>query len=78
MKPANILFTNGLNGKFVKIANFGLATFHKFEGESHTKHKGTRKYMAFEVNQSRSYEIEADVYSLGVIALEIFNMDVNK
>jgi hypothetical protein len=78
LKPANILFTNGLNGKFVKIADFGLATFHKFKGESHTKHKRTLKYMAFEVNQSKYYGIEADVYSLGVIALELFNLDINE
>ncbi len=74
----NILFTDGLNGKFVKIADFGLATFHKFEEESHTKYKGTRKYMAFKVNQSKYYGIEADVYSLGVIALELFKMDINE
>jgi serine/threonine protein kinase len=78
LKPANILFTNGSNGRFVKIADFGLATFHKFEGESHTKNKGTRKYMATEVLLSRDYETRADIYSLGVIALELFNIDINE
>jgi hypothetical protein len=34
--------------------------------------------MAFEVNQSKYYGIEADVYSLGVIALELFNLDINE
>jgi serine/threonine protein kinase len=30
LKPKNILITNGMNGKFVKIADFGLSVVHKF------------------------------------------------
>jgi serine/threonine protein kinase len=28
LKPKNILITNGMNGRFVKLCDFGLATFH--------------------------------------------------
>jgi alpha-tubulin suppressor-like RCC1 family protein len=31
LKPNNILITDGTNGRFVKIADFGLSTFHKFD-----------------------------------------------
>ncbi len=47
LKPTNILITDGMNGRFVKIADFGLATIHEFEGQSHTKYSGTPKYRAF-------------------------------
>jgi serine/threonine protein kinase len=32
LKPNNILITDRMNGRFVKIADFGLATFHEFDG----------------------------------------------
>jgi serine/threonine protein kinase len=35
LKPTNVLITNG---RFVKIADFGLATIHEFERQSHTKY----------------------------------------
>ena len=41
LKPSNILITNGMNGRFVKIADFGLSKIHEFEGQSHTKYMGT-------------------------------------
>ncbi len=41
LKPNNVLITDGMNGRFVKIADFGLATIHEFSGQSHIKYKGT-------------------------------------
>jgi serine/threonine protein kinase len=67
LKPSNILITNGLNGKYVKIADFALATIHEFEGQSYTKYFGTRKYTAPEVMNSKYYDTKADLYSLGVV-----------
>jgi serine/threonine protein kinase len=78
LKPNNILITNGMNGRFVKIADFGLATIHEFEGQSHTKYKGTIKYSAPEVMRTRNYDMKADIYSLGVILQETFNIDINE
>ncbi len=78
LKPENILITEGQNGRFVKIADFGLATIHEFEGQSHTKYKGTRKYSAPEVLNSRRYDTKADVYSLGVVVAELFNININE
>jgi serine/threonine protein kinase len=73
LKPANILISYGLNGRFVKLADFGLSTFHEFEGQSHTQNIGTHKYMAPEVLYGKKYDTKADIHSLGVILREIFN-----
>ena len=53
LKPTNILITNGLNGRFVKIADFGLSKIHEIEDQTHTKYVGTVKYIAPEVQQTK-------------------------
>ncbi len=77
LKPENIFITYGLDGRFIKISYFGLATYHKFEDQSRTIGLGTPKYIAPEVLQSRHYSTESDIYSLGVITQFIFNIDIN-
>ena len=76
LKPTNILVTFGTNGKFVKITDFGLATDHKFDEQSHTEGLGTVKYIAQEVWSGRSYDLKSDIYSLGVITQELFDVDI--
>jgi len=78
LKPTNILITNGLNGRFIKLADFGLATIHVYEKQSHSKYTGTRFYTAPEVLHSKYYDTKADIYSLGIIAQELFNIDINR
>ncbi len=78
LKPNNILITDGMNGRFVKIADFGLATIHEFDGQTHTKYKGTQKYVAPEVMRGRNYDLKVDIYSLGFILQELFNIDINE
>jgi serine/threonine protein kinase len=73
LKPANILISRGMNGRFVKLADFGLAVLHKFDDQSHTQETGTEKYMAPEVKEGRKYDTGVDVFSLGVILQELFN-----
>jgi len=77
LKPNNILITEGLNGRFVKIADFGLATFHKFDQQTHTKGLGNVKYVAPEVVRGRTYDMKADIYSLGVVSQDLFDVDIN-
>ena len=76
LKPSNILVTNGLNGRFVKLADFGLAVIHESEEQTHTKYLGTEGYVAPEVMLTRKYNTKADIYSLGVIASKLFNIDI--
>ncbi len=64
-----------MDGRFVKIADFGLATIHEFDGQTHTKYKGIQEYIAPEVMSRRNYDLKIDIYSLGVILQELFNID---
>jgi tRNA A-37 threonylcarbamoyl transferase component Bud32 len=77
LKPLNILITNGINGRFVKLGNFGLSLSHEFYNESQIHRSGTHKYMAPEVLISREFDIKADIYSLGVIIRELFFLKSN-
>jgi len=47
---------------------------HEFEDQSHTQGPGTPEYNAPEVKRSRKYDVKADIYSLGVIVEELFNL----
>jgi serine/threonine protein kinase len=76
LKPENILITNGLNGRFVKLGDFGLAVFHEFSEQTHTTDRGTPKYTAPEVVFGRKYDIKSDIFSLGGIAQELFDINI--
>jgi serine/threonine protein kinase len=78
LKPENFLITNGMNGRFVKIADFGEIAFHKFDAQTHTEGKGTVRYVAPEVSNSRKYDTKADIFSLGVIFQQLFSIDPNR
>ncbi len=78
IKPSNILITNGENGRFVKLADFGLATTHESETKSHTKDLGTPRYIAPEVYNSAHYDTKADMYSLGIVVQDLFGIDLNR
>ncbi len=66
-----------MSNRFVKLADFGLATIHEFDEQSHTLGSGIMKYMAPEV-LTRKYNTKVDIFSLGVIIQELFNVDINK
>jgi serine/threonine protein kinase len=71
-KPANILITEGINGRFFKLADFGLSVNHEFKNQSHTQFLGTLKYMAPEVMRTRKFDMKSDIHSLGIIVVELF------
>ncbi|XP_054167535.1 uncharacterized protein LOC128964906 [Oppia nitens] len=91
LKPANILISdnpicnnnnnNSLN-RFVKLGDFGLATDHNHHHlttnrhqDSHTQCVGTLAYMAPEVIYSGKYNEFSDIYSLGLICKELFDIN---
>ncbi|CAG2161406.1 unnamed protein product [Oppiella nova] len=74
LNPENILISESVrNGRFVKLCDFGLAVEHITASQSHSKNKGTPKYMAPELHQSK-YTTKADIYSLGIISVELFDI----
>jgi hypothetical protein len=76
LKPGNILLKEYSNSyRFVKIADFGLMATHDFSDPTHTSDKGTARYTAPEVISSRNYSTKADIYSVGVILKEMFELD---
>jgi serine/threonine protein kinase len=72
------LIIDGKNGRFVKTSDFCLVTIHEFDGQTHTKYKRTIRYAAPELMRSRSYYLKADIYSLGFILKELFNIDIKE
>lgn len=78
LKPTNILITHGLNGRFVKLADFGIAVAHLFDEQTHTQGLGDIKYVAPEVLRGRIYDTKSDIYSLGLITGEVFDIDIDE
>jgi hypothetical protein len=72
----NILLKQG-GKKVVRIADFGLA---KFIGTStqHTIDVGNTRYQAPEVGRSNKYDTKADIFSLGVILEDLFDIYCHK
>jgi hypothetical protein len=79
LKPANILLKIPTNGRrIVKIADFGLIAIHEFAEQLHSIDKGTPKYMAPEVIYGKKYDMKADIYSLGEIMKNLFDIDFDR
>jgi serine/threonine protein kinase len=78
LKPTNILIAFKTKGRFVKLADFGLAKLQESEDQSNSSKTGTPKYMAPEVYTSRRYGTKADVFSLGAIIPELFNFKIDE
>ena len=78
LKPANILIGMSGNKRICKLADFGLSKFIEDSSASHTQGAGTHGYMAPEVATGQRYDHKADIYSLGMIALKLFDTSNNK
>lgn len=67
LKPENLLYSNPSEDAVIKIADFGLAKLLSDNSLMHTA-CGTPGYVAPEILEGRSYGIEVDMWSMGVIA----------
>ena len=76
LKPANILFDDkGMNGIFFKLCDFGLARM--IDEISLTTLVGC-SYYAPEVKNGKSYDTKSDIFSLGIIGCQLFDVDVSR
>jgi serine/threonine protein kinase len=69
LKPTNILITDGVNGRFLKLAN------PAFNHQSVTQSSGSINFMAPEIMISQKCDMKADIYSIGRIIEELFFTD---
>jgi serine/threonine protein kinase len=76
LNPTKVLITEGLNGRFVKLCDFGLTVINECTTKTHTKYESS--FVAPEVKIGRYYDMKADIFSLGVILQDVFNLDINK
>ncbi|CAG2177410.1 unnamed protein product [Oppiella nova] len=82
LKPDNILISdNSLNGRFIKLCDFGLVTehdniIHNKTLNKHTADVGTERYIAPEVIFGAKYNHKCDIHNLAVIGGDIFGINV--
>nr|XP_034897524.1 probable LRR receptor-like serine/threonine-protein kinase At1g53430 [Populus alba] len=75
IKPSNILLDNSLTAK---LSDFGLATLcYEEDPFMAIKAKGSRVYMAPEYSMGKAITVKADVYSFGIVLLEIVSGKVS-
>jgi tetratricopeptide (TPR) repeat protein len=68
LKPANVLVKNGI----VKVLDFGLATARGEHDPHRNQAAGTLAYMPPEVLRGGSATVASDIYSVGLMAFEMF------
>jgi len=77
LEPENILVTNGLNSRFIKLTHFG-SEVTRIISQSRTRDSSTDKYVIPEVAGGRVHDSKSDIYILGIIAQELFKIDINE
>jgi serine/threonine protein kinase len=78
LNPCNILIKkNEEIERFIKICDFGLIAIHKFAQQSHTVNRGHLRYAAPEVLNRKKYDTKADIFSLGMVLINLFDIDMN-
>jgi serine/threonine protein kinase len=77
LKPENILFKKVNNSMFIKIADTGLRVIEEFSLRRQVIVREER-YSAPEVLNYANFETKSDIFSLGIITKELFDIDLNK
>ncbi len=75
MCPDNILIKLKENNEVVlKIADFGLVTIHKYAEQLHEPALAHVRYVVPEVDDGGEYDSKADIYSIGMILRDLFDI----
>ena len=74
LKPENILIGVFNNKRICKLADFGSSKFIEDHSVYPSKYCVTHGYIAPEIINGSSYDMKADVYSLGMMCLEVFDL----
>jgi serine/threonine protein kinase len=62
----------------VKIADFGLVTIHRFAEKLHeATDAGHIDYIAPQLMNDEKYDTKSDIFSLGIILKDLFDIDSN-
>jgi serine/threonine protein kinase len=64
--------------KFIRIVDFGLIAFHQYAEQLHFPEKGQIKFAAPENLDGEKYDTKADVFSLGVIFSQLFDINFDE
>ncbi|CAG2103653.1 unnamed protein product [Medioppia subpectinata] len=81
LKPGNILIKRYISGRFIKLADFGRSTeYQEHTMVSRTTSVGSpvNRYIAPEILKFDRYGSKADVFSLGMVVTDIFDLDKHK
>ncbi len=78
LKPSNILITDGRSGRFVKLSDIHTANLHRFDEQLEKIKKEADKYIAPEILNEKLFDTKSNIYSLGLIAQELFNVDIER
>ncbi|XP_072032454.1 GTPase IMAP family member 7-like [Amphiura filiformis] len=69
IKGANCII---FEGNLLKLADFGIARYIAIDGSEVTSsEKGTRRYMAPEINSQNHFSFASDLYAYGMLAIEM-------
>ena len=81
LKPENFLILEKPRNKnFLQLCDFGLSRFTQEGSATMTGGRGTSLYMPFELfgmNGKSRYDHRVDIHSCGVIATQLFDIDIN-
>jgi serine/threonine protein kinase len=69
---------NKAKGRYIRIVDIGLIAIHEFADQKHSSDKGNIDYIAPEVFEGKIYDTKADIYSLGILLGELFEINDNK
>jgi serine/threonine protein kinase len=79
LKPSNIMINHDGNGNFIKLSDVGLNALYDFDEQTSRSHtSGNTKYIAFETFSTKKFDEKSDIYSLGAIAVDLFNFDIKR